>query len=271
MTRDTTQGPEAVRAGGAGGKRRARAIVTAPVEGSGRGLMAALAAEGVEAEWMPAIELRRMAGAAADLAAALERVEAKRGWVILPSPAAVRFFIEATEEVKGGAERRGRLRCAVVGEGSARVARELGLRVEFVPEEATGAALAAGLPGEAGMAALVAGSSGTRAELREGLAARGFDVAAVATYEPVACAEGLARLAAALGGGAEGRVVIVTSPSGVEAIGAAAGAERIARARWLAIGETTFEALRGWKVSMTAAASPEPAVVARAARELAER
>ncbi len=210
------------------------------------------------------------------VAAALDDLRRKGGWLILPSPTALRYFFDALETSGLDARSLLGIRVAVVGDGSARALKERGVRADFVPDQARGEALAQTLPREEGRRrVLVAGSRLARPELIEGLRQRGFDLTHWALYQPRPNAGEIDRLLGAL---AAGRLtdVVVFSPSAVQAIvervpaialpepRAGVGAESLGSggARWFAIGPTTARALEeaGFPVA-GAAASPTPAAL----------
>lgn len=202
------------------------------------------------------------------------------GWIILPSPTAVKHFAEllsrlhvAPGELKG-------IRLATVGEGSAARLQQAGLRCDYLPPSPRGQSLGESLPAQPGETVVIAGSRQTRPELSEPLTARGMNVQMLPLYAPRASAAGLDALAgelqaAACRGPNEPCLVLLTSPSAVDAI-----CERLApavhadsRIGWIAIGPTTHGHLLdcGFDARVTIEAlDPTPEAIVEAACELAE-
>lgn len=137
------------------------------------------------------------------------------------------------------------VRCdvAAVGAATAERARDLGMRVSFVPSAASAGALARELPLPRGEVVL-ARSDLADASLPRALRERGARVREVTAYRTVARALGDVRAAreAIERGDA---TVVVASPSAVDALVVALGAEVLRRARLVAIGERTAEHVRG--------------------------
>jgi uroporphyrinogen-III synthase len=132
------------------------------------------------------------------------------------------------------------IRVAVIGEASAREVRACGLRADFVAPQPSGAMLAQTLPALPGTPVLIAGSAQSRPELSEGLALRGFNVQVLPLYAPRPSRAGLQAIRQALAERAD-RVLLVTSPSGVDAIweSRAQPPPLPLEVRWVAIGPTT--------------------------------
>jgi uroporphyrinogen-III synthase len=123
-----------------------------------------------------------------------------------------------------------------VGAASAEALARAGVCVDLLAEEASGAGLAEAfiaLGVERGTRVLLPGAKEPRPELRERLAAAGFEPVPLALYETRPLAPDLS--------GAE--VVVLASPSAVRACEGAIAALP-SSARMVAIGETTASALR---------------------------
>jgi len=105
-------------------------------------------------------------------------------WVVVTSPEAARVLVTAWWSAG-----RPKLRTAAVGGGTAKVLAAAGLAPAFTPSKAYGADLAAELPAAADAAAgrvLYPASARAKVEVQDGLAARGFDVTRLDTYDTVA-------------------------------------------------------------------------------------
>ncbi len=186
-----------------------------------------------------------------DPKAFLQRVESivrDRGWLILPSPTAIRFFFEKLDRAGLDARALQGVRVAVIGDRSAEVMRSHGIHPDFIPVKADGATLAATLPLEPtdSKRVLIAGSHLTRNELPAGLRERGFDVAHDPLYETIPNTNGLIQLAEAL---KEDRqtVVLVYAPSAAGFIKdhlTQSGLSLDGNFRWIAMGPTTYQAMK---------------------------
>jgi len=221
-------------------------ILTRPPQ-TGGAMAEALADAGAEVIEAPAIELRSLVDEnLAATARLLAELRARRGWLILPSKAAIGYFKEALRHILPAADHQAAadplagVRLVAVGRASAGALAEMGLQADFVPSRAGGNCLGATLPAQAGELAAIVGSSETRRELAAGLAGRGIEVRVLALYAPQPCAEGLSAILQAL---AElpARRLIVASPSAADALldaWAAAGRPE-GSLRWVAIGPTT--------------------------------
>jgi uroporphyrinogen-III synthase len=209
----------------------------------------------------------------------------RAGWLVLPSPTAVRYFGEVLSRLHLEAAELGGLRVATVGQAGVEALRELGIETDFLPPQPHGASLAEHLPAERGDPVVILGSRQTRPELRDGLARRGLMVQTLPLYAPRPCRAGLDRLRAALeqrpaesagenGGAQQVWLMLVTSPSAVDAVGdALADAPRLLDGvGWIAIGPTTRRRMRERGVadgSTVEAAQPRPEAIAAAAAQLA--
>jgi uroporphyrinogen-III synthase len=167
-------------------------------------------------------------------------------WVCLTSPEAAAVFAEAWR-----AAGRPAVRVAVVGDGTARALAAAGpdaaaaLAPAFTPSVANAEHFAPELPAAAAGAAatrvLYPSSAKASTELQAGLAARGFDVLRLNTYDtlPVEALD-----PGALAAARRAAVVAVASPSAVRAWVCFAGPEAAARVAVAAIGGTSARAAR---------------------------
>jgi uroporphyrinogen-III synthase len=147
-------------------------VLTARPAGQAVALLDALAAAGVDAVNVPAIEIR-MAEAGGPLDDAVAAV-GNGGWVVVASANAARAALAAFERTGSHAAT---TLWAAVGEATAEVLAASGVSVSFVASAATGEALAAELPVAAGDRVLV-----PRADIAgPGLAAALRDRGAIAT------------------------------------------------------------------------------------------
>lgn len=234
-----------------------RPVLCRPAGPASRVMAAELAEAGHPVIEAPAIELvDRFDQVRESLAQALEGLCASGGWLILPSPGAVEFLGRALKQLDLSPQTLEGIATATVGRGSARAIRDLGLPEPFIPPEPLGASLAATLPAQPGQLIVLVSSSQSRPELAEGLAARELAPVPIALYEPRPCEPGLAALARVLDHRDEQPILIVTSPSGVDAIlDRMRPADSVA---WVAIGPTTRDRLHergiaGERVWMTTA------------------
>lgn len=223
-----------------------RIVLTRPAN-SGPAFGEAMAEAGAQVREFPAVRLEPASpGSRPALAEALRALGEVKGWLALPSPAAIRYFFQALAGLGLDSRSLGGVKLAVIGERSARDLAEHGLVADFHPEQATGAQLAASLPLERpSQRILIAGSSRGRPELRDGLRARGFEVFTHDLYTTTPNEPGTAELRRALGA-REVDAVAVFSPSAAEAIAASLGpddASDVAAAQWFALGSTTAHAM----------------------------
>ena len=135
------------------------------------------------------------------------------------------------------------VRCdvAVVGPATDARARDAGLSVSFVSAERTAVALGRTLPLPRGTVVL-ARSDRADDELPARLRERGATVRTVVAYRTVAEVSG--GLAAARSAIAHGAVVVVASPSAVDALRDAFGTTALRKARFVSIGLRTAAAVR---------------------------
>lgn len=177
----------------------------------------------------------------------LEEIRLAEGWLILPSPAAIEFLGAMLDRLELDARELAGVRIAVLSPRAADQLKRLGLRPDFVPERADGQTLAETLPlADENPWAVVAGSSLSRPELREGLERRGAHAALHVLYATVSDAEGAreARDEIASGGVDD---LVFASPSALEALMEGAGDEfrrTLSGVRCWALGGTTAKALR---------------------------
>jgi uroporphyrinogen-III synthase len=223
-------------------RARPRVLVARPA-GQAAELVASLEAAGVEPVHVPAIEIRpAVPGGALDAAIARARAG---DTVVMTSANAARATLDAA--ARTGAQP-ALLDWAAVGEATARVILDAGVRPVFVPTEPTGAALARELPLRPGGRALLPHADIADRALADGLRARGAQVTEVVAYETLeAPGSSSGLLTAALADGPVDALVL-TSGSTARGLLALAADDR-SRARLLATpvlaaGETTAAAAR---------------------------
>lgn len=181
--------------------------------------------------------------------------------IAFPSRRAVEAFLDAPGLIAALDLRPERLLVAAVGPGTARALGERGWPAALVPEERTGAALAAALAAAlpVGARVLLPGGDRARPELREGLAARGLSPVPLQVYAHAAdspCPRLPERPSA----------VVCASPSAAEAFLAAH--PRFLDLAFVAIGPTTEAALLGLGAQrVTRARGTETAALADAVLE----
>lgn len=183
----------------------------------------------------------------APLDAALRALD-RFDWVVFASATALERTLARLAALGLDAAALARPRLAAVGPTTAgRLARAV-RPPDLVPEQATGAGLAAALgPGARGRPVLLPRAAEGRPELLDGLRAAGVHVTAVEAYRThPAPPELLAPLGEWVAAG-EVDAVAFASPSAVRAVQRALGARAAALAQVLlaAIGPTTADALRG--------------------------
>lgn len=128
---------------------------------------------------------------------------------------------------------------AAIGLATAERLRERGVRPAFAPSAATGECLARELPPRSGRV-LLTRSDRAMPDLPTGLRARGFRVSEAVAYHTVPGVAGDAReVRAALAGDPASVAIALSSPSALDALIAALGAELVGRATLLAGGPTT--------------------------------
>lgn len=225
-------------------------ILTRPEE-SGDEFAESLREAGAAVESIPVIQFDKSPTEVGEVLISRLHALRKYGlWLILPSPAAVKYLFEALATSGLDARCLGAIRVAVVGERSARDLAALGVKADFIPKTATGAGLAEELPLDApDQPVIIAGSADSRPELAEGLTRRGFKVEHHTLYQTKPNTEGLARLRERLQA-APAPAIVVSSRSAVKAIweglggvGAPIRQQFLRRLRWFAIGPTTGRAL----------------------------
>ena len=261
--------------GGPTGERQGLSLILTRPSESDPAMAEALRSSGAHVILAPALEMDSLVEQHLEQCEQiLKQLEAHAGWLILPSPAAIRHFGHVLALLERAPDRVGhRIRFACLGKGSTSKLKQLiGVAPAFEPPEPRGASLAAHLPATPGELVVILGSTRTRPELREGLDARGLDVRLVPIYRPMANTDGLHRIGKALDERAD-RVIVATSPSGVEAIFENAELrEKVQQCGgWVAIGSTTRGCLIRCGVAahrIATAARPDAESILRAAGEL---
>lgn len=235
----------------------ARVLVARPLD-RGRDLLDGLAARGIEAVHVPAIEIRPAANGGS-LDGALGRVEPAE-WVVLTSANAAHAMLDAAARLEVEPLM---LRWAAVGGATAQVLRDAQIHDVFVPTEANGAALARELPVHARDRVLV-----PRADIADGavieiLRERGVTVTDVVAYETVEAPEASRPLLAAALDDGPIDALVLTSGSTARGLLALAGddaRERLAATLVIAAGAPTAAAARAaGYASIVTAASPAAA------------
>lgn len=243
-----------------------------------------LAARGAGTVLCPLIDFELPADTA-PIDAGLRRLAAgEYDWVVITSITTLRALKQRATALGVELELPEGTRLAAVAEASARAARIEGLGVDFVPEDKTGAGLAAELPVAPGDRVFVAQTDIAASTVSEGLAERGVSADVVTAYRTVdAPADPAQRLTASLAVGDAGRVadapllepsqlrarlgeidaVLCTSPSIARRFAEVAGTDFAGPA--VAIGTTTAAELTelgfAWIVQADA---PTPAAMADA-------
>jgi uroporphyrinogen-III synthase len=239
-----------------------RVLVTRPRERV-EALCFLLEDEGAEVLSIPLLELKPPDDPR-PLAAAAEAVHRYR-WIVFASPSAVDAFADALREA-GTQERIARVAIAAVGPRTARAIEAHGWSVAAEPEEGTGAALFERMRErlEPGDEVLLPAAERGRRELEEALLEEGVRVSRVTAYR--AEAAGLAPESLVQLDATPPEVGLFASPRTAEAFLEAAGRERLARMRRVAIGPTTAAALAGLELPATAVAvRPTPEALVEAA------
>jgi uroporphyrinogen-III synthase len=180
-------------------------VVTRPREQAAP-FAAQLVRRGARVVVFPTIATRAADPAEADRAIA--RLETY-AWVIFPSANAVRFFLERVTAA-GRAGLPAGVRVAAVGRATAALLEERGVRVDAVPEEFLGTALAAALGEVHGLHLLLPRADIGRAETVASLEAAGARVDAITVYHTVPAEPDAVGLAALVEGV---DAVTFTSPS----------------------------------------------------------
>ncbi|HEY5630427.1 MAG TPA: hydroxymethylbilane synthase [Candidatus Limnocylindrales bacterium] len=236
-------------------RARPRVLVTRP-SGRGRDLLEGLAERGVDAVWVPAIEIRP-AGGGGSLDSALAAAQ-PADWIVLTSANAAHAVLDAASRVELEPLM---LRWAAVGESTAKVLHDAEIGEVFVPSAANGASLARELPIHPRDRVLV-----PRADIADGLVAdtlreRGVTVTDVVAYETVEAPEASRPLlAAALDDGPVDALVLTSGSTarGLLALAAPNARDRLAATPVIAAGASTAAAARaaGYTTVLTA---PSPA------------
>lgn len=238
-----------------------RVLLTRPA-GTGEAIAEALRAAGAEVAQIPAVrfDAADAEGGASDLIERLGALSSASGWLVAPSPAAIRFLFATLAEAGKDARALAGIRIAVIGAAGAEDLRARGVEPDFVSPTPSAVALAESLPlSEGASEILIAGSANSRPELAEGLRARGFSVRHLTLYSTVPDREGLERIDEALERGAFDDVVVF-SPSAAAALSSLRYKlepdQDAAGPRWVGIGPTTAGAMRelGFRVAAVAAA-----------------
>ena len=168
-----------------------------------------------------------------------EQVSSRWDWIAFTSANAVRTFFAALAASGRDARSLAGTQVAAIGPATAAILKEFGVVADFVPGQASGRALAEGLPRVSGARVLLPVSSLARDDVELELRRRGAHVERVeiyatvpadvpeATLRNVACAD----------------AVTFASPSAVRALAAALGAKELA-GRLVSIGPGTSDAVR---------------------------
>lgn len=232
-----------------------RVLVTRPRERSEE-LCFLLEDEGAEVLHVPLLELQPPENPR-PLKAAAEAIQRYR-WVVFASPSAVEALMDAVLAA-GTAHLMAQVRVAAVGPRTARAAEACGLRVAVEPPEGHAHALFDAMREhlQAEDEVLLPAAEEGRRELEDSLRAVGVRVTRVTAYRSTPAPlppEALANLDAT-----PPDVVLFASPRTAEAFLEAAGRERLAGARVVAIGPTTAAALARMDVEVAAVAErPTP-------------
>lgn len=185
-------------------------------------------------------------------------------WVVVPSPNAARFLVEAC----GGAPLPGHAARVLCGPGTARVLRAAGWTVETVLVDFSGAAAAGYLRACGPRAVLVPKAQDGGEEIALELRAGGAVVDEVHLYRTEAVSPGDLQPAAALLAGHRIDAVVLASPSALLALTAGLRAlgqdplRLLASTALVCIGETTAAVIRGEGLAVAAIADqPSPAAL----------
>ncbi|HVR75794.1 MAG TPA: uroporphyrinogen-III synthase [Planctomycetota bacterium] len=253
-----------------------RTVLITSSEERGEELRRAVEALGAEAVLLPVIRHERR-----ELVEGLEQVLAEREsftHIVFTSPAAVRFFLEATTRLGAGAASWRGARVAAVGPATARALTDAGLSPAITSVGGGGGTLARRIlaldrPGSSHRV-LVPGSAIARKELQSLLTGAGVPVTALAVYDTVPAApRNLGPILDRLLTSSSPAAVTFSSPSALRAFtGFAGGLARAALAhenlRLVSIGPTTSAAIRAEGFPVAAeASSPTPGALTRAVVE----
>lgn len=180
-------------------------------------------------------------------------------WLVFTSVNGVRFFFQRIEET-GVTITKLRARVCAVGPATAEEAGRRGLKVDLMPPDFTGDALAEALSKQdlAGKRMLLAQAEAARDTVREVLRQAGAAVDAITVYRTVV-PEGLAEQARALFVEGKPDWVTFTSGSTLRNLLAAAGAEALAGVRCASIGPVTTAVARQCGLRIDAEAEPSTA------------
>ena len=176
-------------------------------------------------------------------------------WLVLTSVNGVELFVEALRAASRSVSDLFDVRVACVGPATAKAATERGLKVELVPDEFAGDALAARLASEVGAGArvLLARAGGAREQLPQRLTEHGAKVDEIELYRSVPDADGAQLLRERL---LAGQIDLITFTSGSTVRYFAEAINQLARARVAVIGPATAEAARRHNVRVDLEASP---------------
>jgi uroporphyrinogen-III synthase len=214
-----------------------RVVVTRPVEQS-RALTARLVALGADVVALPLIATVAIP-TSPEIEAALAGLD-RYGVVVVTSANGADCLADRLAE--RGLELPEGVAVAAVGGVTAARLRDRGIRVDRIPSEATGAAIAAELAadGLSGTRALLARARSGRPELPAALRAEGAVVDDVAMYDTVA----LRPSPEAVAGVLASDLVVLTAPSAVSSLADALGAAGASGVAVVTIGPTTSAAAR---------------------------
>jgi uroporphyrinogen-III synthase len=239
-----------------------RVLVTRPRERAEE-LCFLLEDEGAEVLSVPLLDLRPPEDPR-PLAAAAEAIQRYR-WVVFASPSGVDALMEALREA-GTADRLSHLRVASVGPRTSRMVESYGLKVSVESEEGTGQGLFHVLRGQlqAEDEVLLPAAEEGRRELETELRELGVRVTRVTAYRTTPAP--LSPEALSLLETTPPDVVLFASPRTAEAFVEAAGRERLAPSRLVAIGPTTAAGLARLGLEVAAVAErPTPEGLVEAA------
>ncbi|HET7702853.1 MAG TPA: uroporphyrinogen-III synthase [Candidatus Limnocylindrales bacterium] len=223
-------------------------LLTRP-SGRSDGLAARLRAAGIGVHVVPTVETEADAGAIEFLAERLDGAD----WLVVTSPVGARIVAEVLAQRTPPAPR-----LAAVGEATAAVLEQAGQRVDLVPAESTGTALAVALAGTtelAGSRVVLARADAAGRDLPDTLGDAGATVEEVAIYRtveaPTASGEPLARALA----DPELAGVVVASGSAVRGLVRLAGDTSLRATPVVSIGPTTSDAVRAAGLRLAAEAA----------------
>jgi uroporphyrinogen III methyltransferase/synthase len=234
-----------------------RVVVTRPA-GQARELVQRLTALGAQVVELPLTRIETLVETA-QIDAALNRIAAYDIIVVTSANGADCF---ADRLVASGTEPDERTTIIAVGAATAAALRGRGVRVDRIPQRATGEAIVAELAHAdlTGVRILLPRAREGRPELPAGLSRAGAIVDDVAFYDTVRCPVAPEAVQAALAADD----IVLTAPSGVEAFAALVGDARNSRLRIVTIGPTTSAAVRdlGLTVSVESAEQSSDGLIA---------